>query len=266
MYKSHKPFKEITLVTGLSDRAIRNVLYKHKVVMNRQQFSGQPRKHKVNEHFFKTWSDEMAWVLGLFLTDGCIHNTLCSVTLTQKDERILQLVANYMDAEYIIAPKNRTRSTPTLILNSKILKEDLSKLGIRPKKSLTVPFPEVPVEYIPSFIRGVIDGDVWVDHEGYSMNVTTASLLFANGLHSVFISWGLNSVVTESVTRVGTTYYRIWVKDKENVSKLAARIYYRELGHYVSYKRLNMSQHSKDLMEHLNYLINLKNYTVINKL
>ena len=39
---------------------------------------------------------------------------------TQKDERILQLVASYMEAEYIIAPKNGTRITPTLIINSKM--------------------------------------------------------------------------------------------------------------------------------------------------
>jgi phage antirepressor YoqD-like protein len=55
MYKSGMSFKELTANIGISDRAIRNVMYKHGVEMNREQSSGQPRKHKVNEDFFKEW-------------------------------------------------------------------------------------------------------------------------------------------------------------------------------------------------------------------
>ncbi|WP_102275589.1 hypothetical protein [Cytobacillus massiliigabonensis] len=61
-------------IIGLSDRAIRNVIYKHGIEMNREQFSGQPQKHKVNEDFFKIWTYEMAWVLGLFITEQKLAN------------------------------------------------------------------------------------------------------------------------------------------------------------------------------------------------
>ena len=54
------------------------------------------------------------------------------------------------------------KSTPTLIINSKEIKKDLEILGIISNKSLTVPFPNVPEEYLASFVRGVIDGDGWV--------------------------------------------------------------------------------------------------------
>jgi phage antirepressor YoqD-like protein len=91
MYKSGMSFKEMTKIIGLSDRAIRNVLYKHKIEMNRSRSSGQPRKNMVNEDFFKTWSNEMAWVLGLIITDGCINKTINTITLTQKNEDILRL-------------------------------------------------------------------------------------------------------------------------------------------------------------------------------
>lgn len=63
-------------ISGFSARAIRNVLYKHKVRVNR---TGQPRKHQVNEKFFKTWTDDMAWVLGLFITDGTMAKK-CNIT------------------------------------------------------------------------------------------------------------------------------------------------------------------------------------------
>ena len=65
MYKSGMSFKEMKPIIGLSDRAIRDVMYKNGVKMNREKYSGQPRKHKVNEDFFKVWTHEMAWVLGI---------------------------------------------------------------------------------------------------------------------------------------------------------------------------------------------------------
>ncbi|WP_342541592.1 hypothetical protein MHH33_09605 [Paenisporosarcina sp. FSL H8-0542] len=59
-------FKEMNSIVGLSDRAIRNVLYKHGIPMNREQYSGQPRKHQVNENFYKAWThDGMGtWFIG----------------------------------------------------------------------------------------------------------------------------------------------------------------------------------------------------------
>ncbi|MBS4189467.1 hypothetical protein KHA94_04435 [Bacillus sp. FJAT-49705] len=49
MYKSGMSFKEMIPTIGLSDRAIRNLMYKHEVEMNREQTPGQPCKHKVNQ-------------------------------------------------------------------------------------------------------------------------------------------------------------------------------------------------------------------------
>ena len=196
MYKSGMSFKEMKPIIGLSDRAIRDVMYKHSVKMNREKSSGQPRKHKVNEDFFKIWTHEMAWVLGIFVTDGCVNSKIHSISFTQKDERILHLIAYYMEADYVLAPSAPTRLTPTLLINSKEIKKDLEKLGIGSNKSLTVPFPDVPEEFLPSFVRGVIDGDGWVDNEGYTMNVTTGSKLFADKLLLIFQSWNLCSKIT----------------------------------------------------------------------
>ncbi|MGB2991116.1 MAG: LAGLIDADG family homing endonuclease [Paenisporosarcina sp.] len=67
----------------------------------------------------------MAWVLGLFVTDGHIHNKYHSICFSQKDERILQLIAKYMDADYVLTAFGITKTTPTLIINSKEIKKDL---------------------------------------------------------------------------------------------------------------------------------------------
>ncbi|RKQ16708.1 LAGLIDADG family homing endonuclease [Ureibacillus endophyticus] len=103
--------------TELSDRAIYNVLKKNNVTLKHKQYSGQPRKHKVNENFFKVLSHVMAWILGLFVTDGTVSGTTHSIHFAQKDERILQVIAKYMDADYVLAPMGKTRTVQLLLLN-----------------------------------------------------------------------------------------------------------------------------------------------------
>lgn len=225
MYKSEMSFKEMVSIIGLSDRAIRNVIYKHGITINREQYSGQPRKNKVNEDFFKIWTQEMAWALGLFVTDGHIHNKYHSIYFSQKDERILHLIAEYMEADYVLTAFGKTKTTPTLIINSKEIKKDLELMGITAKKSLILPFPNVPKEYLASFVRGVIDGDGWVGNEGYQMNVTSGSVNFAYGLLEVFQSWGLKSDITEYNKLNGRTIYRIWVRGKSGLQDLSQIIY-----------------------------------------
>jgi len=75
----------------------------------------------IDENFFSSWSPEMAYVLGLIITDGCISKT----------------------------------GTVSLSMNDK----DLDKLCVVPRKSLIVKFPKVPGSFLPDFIRGVFDGD-----------------------------------------------------------------------------------------------------------
>lgn len=139
LYKSGLPYSELRILIGLSDRGIRNVLNKHGVELKPV---GRPRIHKVNEDFFKTWSHEMAWVLGLFLTDGHVNKKVHSVNLSQKDETLLKKVSNLMEAESGIIRPCGTRKVPMLTINSKIIKEDLKQLGITPNKSSTVGFPK----------------------------------------------------------------------------------------------------------------------------
>ncbi|TKC19272.1 LAGLIDADG family homing endonuclease [Robertmurraya kyonggiensis] len=245
MYKSGIPYKEMEPIVGLSSRSIRNVMYKHGVQMNREQSSGQPRKHKVNENFFKVWSNEMAWVLGLFVTDGTVNSSVHSIVFSQKDERILRLIAAYMEADYVLAPDGPTRHTPSLIINSKVIKNDLAEMGIGARKSLTVPFPNVPEEFLPSFIRGVIDGDGWVSRDGYNLNITSGSIQFAEGLLSVFLKWGLKSKITTFKGTKDNQIYRIWITGKTEVLKLSEIIYQDATSDdYVIKKRVYMSQHS----------------------
>ncbi|MDN4607602.1 LAGLIDADG family homing endonuclease [Sporosarcina highlanderae] len=130
LYKSGLPYAQLISIIGLSVSGIKYVLKKNGIELDHT--TGRPRIHKVNEDYFKVWSHEMAWVLGLIITDGTINKKVHSVYLAQKDETILRKVAILMGAEPRITAPTGTRTTPMLIINSNTIKEDLEQIGIKP--------------------------------------------------------------------------------------------------------------------------------------
>src|SRR5690606_30447284 len=109
-------------------------------------------------------------------------------------------------------------------------------------------FPEVPNEYLPSFVRGIIDGDGWVQKTGYVMNVTTGSKQFAEKLLEIFKSWQLRCEITIEKTKNTKPIYRVWIKSKNDLAKLEKIIYTNIVNdNYVDYKRLRMQVHSNQI-------------------
>ncbi|MBI4018487.1 MAG: hypothetical protein HY368_02665 [Candidatus Aenigmarchaeota archaeon] len=106
----------------------------------------------------------MAYILGYIYADGNIawdpkkgYQTV-TITAAAKDKGHIENVREILSSTKPLLLGERTNSY-RLIVNSKKLSKTLMKLGVKPRKSLTVRFPRVPEKYIRHFIRGVIDGD-----------------------------------------------------------------------------------------------------------
>jgi len=112
----------------------------------------------INEGFFNVWSSEMAYVLGLIITDGCISGAGV-VSVCMNDKELLEKVKMFLGSEHKIAPSKHQKGLYNLHFGRTKIVDDLGKLGVSPRKSLTVKFPEVPQRCLPDFIRGVFDGD-----------------------------------------------------------------------------------------------------------
>ncbi|MGG3560727.1 hypothetical protein ABES03_03780 [Neobacillus rhizosphaerae] len=93
----------------------------------------------------------------------------------------------------------------------------------------------------------MIDGDGWVQKTGYVMNITTGSIGFANGLLSVFQSWNLRTEITSQISNAGNLIYRVWVKGKYELPKLAKIIYNEVIDYYASYKKDYMTQRINEI-------------------
>src|SRR5690625_7370121 len=89
--------KEISDKIGVSTRQVRNILRSKGVtIRGKRRTNGR----KVNEDFFKTWSNEMAYALGFVITDGNISSS--ALAISQNERYILEAIRIAMESEYEI--------------------------------------------------------------------------------------------------------------------------------------------------------------------
>ncbi|MFA7219227.1 MAG: LAGLIDADG family homing endonuclease [Synergistaceae bacterium] len=117
------------------------------------------KKYYVNENFFNEWSNDMAYVLGLWWADGCIYgdyNNRFDISLHSDDEYLLEDILTLMESDHKVY---RSKNMSSIVIVSKKLCEGVFSRGGIKRKSLHGRFPDVPHEYMPFFIRGLWDGD-----------------------------------------------------------------------------------------------------------
>lgn len=101
-------------------------------------------------------------------------------------------------------------------------------LGVTPKKSLTVKFPEIPESYIRHFIRGCWDGDGSIFKNNKSNSFSTSYIsgsyhfIFALGNYLKAIGLDVKSYTTEGQHN----YYYLKINGNEQCSKLFHYFYY----------------------------------------
>lgn len=150
--------------------------------------SKNARKYHINENYFKTWSRNMAYILGLWFADGCIyHGRIFDITLHKKDKYILKQIANELSYEGPILDYV-DRQAARINFSCIVIYQDIVALGGTEQKSLTVDFPNVPEEFLPDFIRGYFDGDgciMRLKHNRVNSAFTCGSKKFINKLWDI---------------------------------------------------------------------------------
>jgi hypothetical protein len=112
----------------------------------------------IDENFFGKWSPEMAYVLGLIATDGCVSRS-GTVSLCINDKDLLEKVRLVMHSEHKICQSKHQEGLYCFHFARARLVDNLIGLGILPRKSLSIKFPAVPDAFLVDFVRGVFDGD-----------------------------------------------------------------------------------------------------------
>ena len=127
--------------------------------------AGRESRYHMDETFFSNWSPEMAWVLGLLLTDGHIYPDSTRAALTSKDVSLLEQVRDLMKSNFKVEMR---ATTPQLIINGMARTHKLLALGMSISKTTTVQFPHPPIKVLNHLVRGVWDGDGWISRDARS--------------------------------------------------------------------------------------------------
>lgn len=108
----------------------------------------------------------MAYVLGYLYADGSMEDSpyirgkYVRVTSTDRDR--IETIKSLLESEHaVVREVQNARRKPRFLLRigSGRLFDALIKIGVAPRKSLTMKFPIVPNLYFGSFLRGYFDGD-----------------------------------------------------------------------------------------------------------
>jgi hypothetical protein len=137
-----------------------------------------------------TWSDEMAYTVGLTATDGCLITGRRAINFKSGDR---QLVETYLR---LLGRKNRVKSHPTNTggvayytqFHDSALYEWFRSTGLTPRKSLTIGALSVPDEFLFPLARGLLDGDGSVINEVYRADTGRRSDYYWEYLITCFTS------------------------------------------------------------------------------
>ena len=174
-------------------------------------------KIKINESFFKSWTPEMAYVLGFIYADGNLNKKNPKFSISQKEPEILKKILKLMDCDAKIRFLEKRRYGDIVagnlhwfeIANKKIY-EDLIDLGLIPDKSLTVEFPNVPHKCVRHFIRGCWDGDgsVYIEKKRCRIGAsfTSGSKRFIGKMVEELEKFGLKKRTIHITKRKNPTY------------------------------------------------------------
>jgi hypothetical protein len=107
------------------------------------------------------WSDEMAYIVGLTATDGCLFTGRRKINFKSEDR---QLVETYLS---VLGRTNRVKQAKTNAggivffteFHDSRLYEWFRSVGLTPRKSLTLGGIDVPDAYLMPLARGLMDGD-----------------------------------------------------------------------------------------------------------
>ena len=183
----------------------------------------------INENFFSNWSPEMAYVLGMIITDGCISKTR-TVTLSINDKDLLEKIKETMGSMHKVTPSKHQKGLYCFRFSREKLVKDLEKLCVVPRKSHIVKFPEVPGTYLPDFIRGVFDGDGSVFYDKrrpkfpLRSKFMSSSEAFIKGLQKSLEGLGMSErTIYKQKTKNGWSY--MFIYEHKNSHKLFNILY-----------------------------------------
>lgn len=219
LYQNGSSTTEISKLANISSRYVSKILSDQSV--EKRPVGSWKRQYTVDQHYFKHWSANMAYILGFFAADGLISRENQLISFSQKEKEILEDIRTEIKSNHPFIKHPKT-GVYALNIGSKIMKDDLMNLhGMSPNKSLDLQFPGIPNEYMGHFIRGYFDGDGYVNHERRSITFVGGSYDFLAKLKLILEDKGFMPYLK----CFKDNHYRIYITGRKSVFLFGQWIY-----------------------------------------
>jgi intein-encoded DNA endonuclease-like protein len=175
-----------------------------------------------DKEFFKSWSHDMAYILGFLFADGNIVVTKRGthfVSLYSADKEIVQAIQKCFKSDHVISARtSQTGVVYRIQIGSKEWFSDLCALGLFPNKTKRMELPTIPDDFFGDFVRGYFDGDgnVWSGyiHKKRPISLLTLRTSFTSGSHNYLVS------LKNELRRHGVSGGSIFVSKTKHFSRL----------------------------------------------
>lgn len=158
------------------------------------------RPYKLNEEYFdEINTNEKAYILGFIYADG--HNDVkkgqIKIKIQQRDKHLLEYFNKVISPEkpnsiLTEIPKNPNAQKQSIwLIYSRRVSDKLNEIGCGDRKSLTCEFPNIPNDFVNSFIAGYFDGDGHISFQSNRPSLIANSIcvndVFFEGLHKAVL-------------------------------------------------------------------------------
>jgi len=150
------------------------------------------KEYKVDNDYFKKWSCDMAYLVGMIMADGCVRDKRKELTLVSIDEELIEFFQKQLKSNYK-SYKNKF-GCGFVSVYSKDIVIDLMKLGIVPRKSKIISLSAIPSKQIDIYfwdiLRGIVDGDGCIlkpNKRTIRFNICSGSKLFLEQIREILM-------------------------------------------------------------------------------
>lgn len=227
-----KSQKEAGKEFGYSYKVVQKILKENDVRIRSQSEARQ--KFQVNHNYFKNQSKNMAYLLGLLASDGCVasNKNLIYIELQRQDKELLEKINKEISNDRAVQDYTTSRGyeNSKLYFYSKEIKDDLKKYKIIPNKTYSKEFgfPELlKEEYYIDYIRGLFDGDGCIKDSNHTptWEINSCNEEIINKIQVYFQKIGINMKSYTFSKDKNIPMYRIYVYGKANCEKIYNLLY-----------------------------------------
>ena len=192
------------------------------------------------------WSSDLAYAIGLIVTDGSLSKDRRHLNLTSKDLEQIKTFAKILHLKNKIGIKSSSYSPKNKYYqiqfgNVKLYKFLLS-IGLCPNKTKCISKIKIPDKYFGDFLRGHLDGDGYT-YSYWDIRWKNSFMLYTNFLSAskVHLEWIFDTIqrlynLDGKINYAGKSVYKLIYAKKSSII-LLSKLYYQDKLPYLKRKK-----------------------------